>query len=305
MSVKVMLWAHHLRIGLTPPQKLVLSVLAEHADDQGGNSWPSVATISAESEMAERTVQRALKELVEKKIVSSAVGGGRRNTTIYTLDLTLQCPIPAPASGSDDAELTQDKGVSLTPFETAKGDAVTPFSNGKGDALTPIPGAERVSDSPERVSESAKKGVSLTPEPVLNLSRKKERKVSSSLRSPRESATDSDFDAWWKLYPRHVARKLAARAYLKAVRSGATPAQLAHTVQHFAFSDDLRFIPYPATWLNGERWKDEAPTQRPAHPSESRKPFRNGFLEMAFQDWQADRDSPDVIQFPRVAHGAR
>ena len=61
MSIKIMsqCWAVS---GISPPQKLVLLALADHADD-AGLCWPSVATISERTGLSESTTRRAIAEL--------------------------------------------------------------------------------------------------------------------------------------------------------------------------------------------------------------------------------------------------
>ncbi|MBF6606807.1 MAG: helix-turn-helix domain-containing protein [Chloroflexi bacterium] len=51
--------------GLTRTTKMVLLKLADHADPSGANAYPSVARIAAECATSTRTVQRALRELVD------------------------------------------------------------------------------------------------------------------------------------------------------------------------------------------------------------------------------------------------
>lgn len=71
---------------------------------------------------------------------------------------------------------------------------------------------------------------------------------------------DQSFEAFWSVYPRRVGKGDARRAFLKALRSvsyqtiiDAVLAQLPANLKR----DDPRFIPHPATWLNGERWCDD------------------------------------------------
>lgn len=45
--------------------RLVLLAIADAADDDGTNAWPSVATIAAKCKVSPRTVQRSLGTLVE------------------------------------------------------------------------------------------------------------------------------------------------------------------------------------------------------------------------------------------------
>lgn len=77
------------------------------------------------------------------------------------------------------------------------------------------------------------------------------------------SVGDSGFDVFWAAYPRKVGKGHAAKAYATALRK--TPAsELLSAVEAYQFDSRERFIPHPATWLNGERWLDEQDTFDPA-----------------------------------------
>lgn len=70
------------------------------------------------------------------------------------------------------------------------------------------------------------------------------------------------FDAFWATYPRKVAKSEAAKAYARLRPDAATQAVLLAALAKQAESpewrkDSGRFIPHPATWLNGRRWEDE------------------------------------------------
>lgn len=70
--------------------------------------------------------------------------------------------------------------------------------------------------------------------------------------------TEREFEAWYAIYPRHVGKGQARRAYRAALQktdsetlmTGAKAAAI-----EFAGRQET-FIPHPATWLNGERWAD-------------------------------------------------
>ena len=73
---------------------------------------------------------------------------------------------------------------------------------------------------------------------------------------------DIDFERFWKAYPRKVAKADALKAFEKNV-----PGPLLETVLNALEKqkrsenwtrDSGRYIPYPATWLNGKRWEDES-----------------------------------------------
>ena len=71
-----------------------------------------------------------------------------------------------------------------------------------------------------------------------------------------------EFADFWILYPRRVARKDATKAWGKL-----TPAQRVAAVTALVewrrvwATKDLDYLPYPATWINGERWEDELPPE--------------------------------------------
>ena len=71
-----------------------------------------------------------------------------------------------------------------------------------------------------------------------------------------------DFQDFWLLYPRRVARKDALKAWGKL-----SPAQQVAAITALVewrrvwANKDLDYLPYPATWINGERWTDELPPE--------------------------------------------
>jgi hypothetical protein len=71
-----------------------------------------------------------------------------------------------------------------------------------------------------------------------------------------------DFQDFWCLYPRRVARKDALKAW-----SRLSPAQQVEAITALVIwrrvwaKKELDYVPYPATWLNGERWTDEPPPE--------------------------------------------
>lgn len=72
---------------------------------------------------------------------------------------------------------------------------------------------------------------------------------------------DAEMATWWGVYPRHKAKPAAEKAYRAARKKASAEILLAAARALRKAVDDGRvdpkFIPYPATWLNGERWLDE------------------------------------------------
>jgi len=68
------------------------------------------------------------------------------------------------------------------------------------------------------------------------------------------------FDEFWSLYPRKIAKATARKAWAKLSAEQQLMAAKAidsHCQYWRAKETELEFIPYPATWLNAERWEDE------------------------------------------------
>ena len=75
------------------------------------------------------------------------------------------------------------------------------------------------------------------------------------------SERDEQFKRFWEIYPKRRAKKTAERAW-KKIKLSQAPTILA-AVERWTKTEEWkreggRFIPYPATFLNGERWEDIA-----------------------------------------------
>lgn len=77
----------------------------------------------------------------------------------------------------------------------------------------------------------------------------------------------SDFDLFWSVYPRKVAKLDAIKAYGKA-RMLASAEDILIGVERYRahLPEEMRFIAHPASWLRAGRWLDEydAPVQKAA-----------------------------------------
>jgi len=74
------------------------------------------------------------------------------------------------------------------------------------------------------------------------------------------------FEEFWKHYPRRQDRGHAEKAYAKAIHQS-SPADILAGLRRYEFTDDPKFIPLAATWLNGHRWRDEKPPKASGPPS--------------------------------------
>jgi hypothetical protein len=80
----------------------------------------------------------------------------------------------------------------------------------------------------------------------------------------RASRSDDGFEGFWASYPRKVSKPTALKSWSKLSPDADLQAAIIDALEFQSQSDqwrrdDGRFIPHPATWLNGRRWEDVTP----------------------------------------------
>ena len=94
-------------------------------------------------------------------------------------------------------------------------------------------------------------------------SKSKSKSEKKSKEKEKEKEPEQDlFDRFWAVYPRKVGKKDAVKAWNKLKPDETLTLQIIEGVERWKLStqwtkDGGQYIPYPATFLNGERWKDE------------------------------------------------
>ena len=89
------------------------------------------------------------------------------------------------------------------------------------------------------------------------------------------------FDDFWQPWPRKVKKPDAQRAWDKAVgKKHIDPTVIVVACRAWAerceaTGQDPNFIPYPATWLNGEQWNDDLDDVMPLHKANGHRPYKN------------------------------
>lgn len=81
-----------------------------------------------------------------------------------------------------------------------------------------------------------------------------------SKRVPSPPAADEDaFDTWWSHYPRKTDKGHARTAFVRALKKTTLEILIAAAdrMAETTAPEDRQYWPYPATWLNGERWLDQ------------------------------------------------
>lgn len=203
--------------------RLLLVILAEHLNEKTRRCDPSLATLARECNASLRTIPRLLAELKGKGEIEIHKGGGRRHCNSYTIRAAEN-----PDTAVTVSDRNPDTRVTVSPSET----------------LTPV--------SPF-ISETVTNQVRNSDTHVTRTINQKDKSI---------SAEDSDFTAFWSAYPRKVAKPAALKAWRSAKRRPPLADLLAALDRHKRSEQwqTARFIPHPATWLNGQRWDDQLPT---------------------------------------------
>ena len=109
---------------------------------------------------------------------------------------------------------------------------------------------------------------------------------------------DDGFSRFWKLYPRHEAKKKAHQAWIKLAPDEALIDTICKAADQQATTkyakSEKKFIPLPATWINGQRWCDEieaASSPQPAVKSQSRSQYSDAVMLSEYSErFKAQRE---------------
>lgn len=113
-------------------------------------------------------------------------------------------------------------------------------------------------------------------------------------RKPRAEAlgplTQERFDQFWDEYPNKKAKQDALKAWGKILPDGVLFGKIMDGLRRWKDSADWkddggRFIPYPASWLNGKRWEDEI-TERPVRETKTVKLPAQNYEQRDYSDEQ-------------------
>lgn len=142
--------------------------------------------------------------------------------------------------------------VAKMPANYAENDEITDFSE--------VPQATEKIEDKYTTLKVAGMVVDKPPSPQKPEARGQNR--SGREKNPKKSQgeIECEFDEFWRAYPRKQDRGRALKAYMRA-RRAAAPRTLLEAAANFArrrSGEDPRYTPLAATWLNGERWLDEA-----------------------------------------------
>jgi Helix-turn-helix domain len=217
--------------GLTPTEKAVAFVMADH-EDQGAvrGSYPSMSTVAKESGLQGReTASRIVKRLVECKVIGSDLVSKGRKTTVYRFNLVRKRILACSCDPS--CPYNRDCRVTVENSSTVRWESRLDGSNRDSGSPTTVTQNDSNRDPPvtRRVCEGLEGGAPLMQlsqdhrttklhEPVSNLSQigeaigKTVKRFDSSANGEQRSQLAGG-----------IYRKKIGNAYFDATRAGMTP----------------------------------------------------------------------------------
>ena len=169
------------------------------------------------------------------------------------------------------------------------------------DCKSRYPGPDESDDEIAQFAQPAQQSAAICGELPQNAALIQSNPIQSESESESESehaqasaqvnAQDA-FAQFWNAYPNHKDKKRAESAFAKAIRKVDLETMLAAIDAQKRtdgwIKENGRFIPMPSTWLNGERWNDDAKPAQKAYWRTGRfaqtrpeQPYEKDDLEMA------------------------
>jgi hypothetical protein len=217
--------------------------IAMHLNIKTGRCDPTYATLTAGTGVPRRTLYRKI-ELLEAAGWIEIKGTRGRHANQYTL------LNPATVVQGLDAA---NSATQMAPLNSAKVMAPLNAPNGAKTDTSTVP--NRASNSANMVAHRTEK--------------RTEKRTEVEKDSPPSPSHDEEqanieervaFERFWKVYPRHVAKKAASIAFTAALKNGTSPENIIEGAKRYAAErdgQDERYTVYSARWLREERWNDQ------------------------------------------------
>lgn len=123
MSVPVMARCFELPATVGPEDRLLLLALASFCDRDGGNAYPSVATLATMTRVSTRPVQRRLRKLERQGLIAKQASARQHRPRTYCLPFAMSGDSGVPSHPSRG-------GAAVTPLTSPPGVALSQSSHG-------------------------------------------------------------------------------------------------------------------------------------------------------------------------------
>jgi hypothetical protein len=250
--------------------RLVLLAIADCANHDGW-AWPSISYLKAMTQLSESSVHAAIVQLVKDKELKVGYKQGPHGCNMYQV-LT--------ESGGDAKPEVRE--ILETIQKAADGtlqDLVSTLQYLARTLQDPDPNHKEPEEN--QTPPYPPTGEESDEEPLDALfTADFEQGFVETVAPSKPRDDDPGFLAFWSVYPRHIAKQPARKAWRTAIRGGAVPGEIIAGAEHYRDdhkrkSKGIEFTAHPATWLNGQRWLDWAEEENAAKYRYSNNPFEN------------------------------
>ena len=106
-----------------------------------------------------------------------------------------------------------------------------------------------------------------------------------------------NFDDFWKLYPRKVAKVVAVRSWKRLTKKEVNKIEEVLPKQLKAWDKkEIQFIPHAGTWLNQKRFDDEIEEEKQVMSVEDRIDKERAAFKKRMKDAEESAATPDEIR---------
>ena len=228
---------------MKPSSLSTLKALAFCTGEHSNSCYPSVRTLQEMTGHSVRTIRAALNDLEEMGFITRAARAG--TSTVYALQIDVMRAHHRRRRWTE----TRDTG---NPY-AGDPNAVT--------VVDEIP-VEEQSVNVKRINFAEAPVEEPAPAPVPAPATGDLAPIKTKKKSCTPARVESDFLDFYAVYPRHVGKEAARRAFVKAVKAGTPAADIVEGARRYAAATaaagtETRYIAHPATWLNAGRWSDD------------------------------------------------
>ena len=237
MSLDAMIWALKKAPVKSGQEQVVLIALADHASSDGTGAYPSQATIAEYAQCSTRTVRTHTRAMEERGLI---VRGDQKMVSHFSADRRpIVWDLSLHLEREPRAENISGRKLSVERAEAERHTGGSSASNGRKPA----------SYKP-----------SLTVHEPSSKPREDEQAHPLAKRSGRHTYSP-EFERFWSVYPRKVGDKKKAEGFFGEQIAEGGVERIIQSAEEFRdeclrIGTAQRYIPYPATWLNQQRWKN-------------------------------------------------
>ncbi|MBK5960263.1 hypothetical protein CCR97_18950 [Rhodoplanes elegans] len=236
-------------------------------------AWPGQATLAtAIGSDDPRNVRRLAGQLVAAGYLSIEEHRGRHQTNVYRMENRTALPgFSGQKTGQQRPVIRRENrtAVAEKPDNPGRKTGQNPPENRTG--LSYNLSNELPKELPKELSNSARERArrddhdgELFADQIEQLATGRPTSAKRRTKQAGDGQTDEAFAEFWSIYPRHIAKANAARAFTAALKAGTDPGEIIAGAQRYAAEragQEERYTAHPATWIRGQRWLDD-PTPR-------------------------------------------